>query len=107
MLFRSIARGLGTESEDFSIGQNAGRLFGGIEDASDQRVVRGDVMLLQPEQHIGFAAQRADLNHLVEPEEMRGHAAIDGIGEFEIILAKSFDESGGVYLMRSGGDGRE
>src|SRR6266436_6146600 len=100
-VFFSIACSLGAESEDFSIGKNAGRLLGGIEDASDQRVVRRDMMLLQPEQHIGLAAQRADLNHLVEAEKMRRHAAIDGIGEFEIILAKSFDERGGVHA--SGG----
>ena len=31
---------------------------------------------------------------------MRGHAAVDGIGEFEIIFAKSFDERGGVNSRR-------
>src|SRR5438128_1759015 len=58
-------------------------------------------MLLQPEQHIGFPAHRADLDYLVETEKMRGHTAVDGIGEFEIIFAKSFDERGGVNSGRS------
>ncbi len=57
-------------------------------------------MLLQPEQHVGLAAHRADLDHLVEAEEMRGHTAVNGISELEIILSKGFDERGGVNACR-------
>ena len=55
----------------------------------------GDFVTLEPEHHIGFAAHGADLDDLIESEEMRRDAAVDDIGEGGIAV-KSFDDGGGV-----------
>src|SRR5260370_13210049 len=85
MFFGSIACGLGAERENFRIGEDARRLFGGVKDARHRGLVSGDAVLLQPEQHVGFSAHRADLDDLVEAEKMRGHTTVDGVGKLEII----------------------
>src|SRR6267154_2444012 len=96
MFFGSIVRGLSAERENFGIGEDAWRLFGGVKDARDGGLVSGNAVLLQPEQHVGLSAHRADLDYLVEAEKMRGHATVDGVGKLEIIFSKCFDERGGV-----------
>src|SRR5260370_6689221 len=88
---RSIARGLGAESLHFAFGEHARGLLGGVEDASDERVVGGDAVALEPEEDVGFAAQWADLNDLVEAEEMGGDAAVDGVGEGGVFFVIRLD----------------
>src|SRR5271156_4858152 len=72
------ARGGGAEQcEDFFFGEDALGLFGDVENAINQFVRRGDAAFFQPENHVGAAAERANFNHLLEAEEMRGHAAVN------------------------------
>src|SRR5229473_4845757 len=94
---RSIARGLGAESLHFAFGEHARGLLGGVEDASDERVVWGNAVALEPEEDVGLAAQRADLDDLVEAEEMGRDAAVDGIGEGSVFFVISLDDGGGVH----------
>ena len=53
-------------------------------------------MTLQPEKHVGFAAHRADFDDLLEAEKMRGHAAVNDIGQLGVAFVKGFDDRGGV-----------
>src|SRR5438105_8410743 len=61
---------------DLVIGETTSGGFGALVDALHEVVARGNVIALQPEQHIRFARHRADLNDLLHPEEMRGHAGV-------------------------------
>src|SRR6266478_8541643 len=100
MVSGSIACGLGAQCENFRIGKDPRRLLSSVKDARDSGIVSGNAVLFQPEQHVGLSAHRADLNHLVEAEEMRGHPAVNGVGELEIIFSESFDERGSVSSSR-------
>ena len=71
-------------------------MLGGIKDAIDERVVGWNFVALEPEEHVGLAAHGADFDHLFEPEEVRRHAAINGISERLVSLMKCFDDGGGV-----------
>jgi hypothetical protein len=55
---------------EFSIGEDARGIFGGVEDAPDDSVVGGNVVAFEPEEDVGFPAQGADFNDLIEAEEM-------------------------------------
>ncbi len=94
---RSIVRGLGTESLHFGFGEDAGGLLGGVEDAGDERVIGGDAVALEPEEHVGLAAHGADFDDLVEAEEMGRDAAVDGIGEGGVFFVIGLDDGGGVH----------
>src|SRR5229473_5615986 len=100
MVFCSIPCGLGAQRKNFRIGEDARRLFGGVKDARNGGLVGGNAVLLQPEQHVGFSAHRADLDDLVEAEKMRGHTTVDGVGKLEIIFSEGFDERRGVNSRR-------
>src|SRR5579885_3122339 len=84
------------EREDFGVRENAGGLLGGVEDAIHGGLVRRKVMTLEPKEDIGFAAHWADLDDLIEAEEMRRHAGIDDIRERLITFAEGFDDGGSV-----------
>ena len=71
-------------------------MLGGIEDAIDERVIGWNFVAFEPEEHVGFAAHWADFDYLLQPEEMRRHAAIDGIRERFVSLMECFDDRGGV-----------
>ena len=71
-------------------------MFGGVEDARDDGFVRRNFVFLEPEEHVGFTAHGADLDDLVEAEEARGYAAIDGVGQGLVAFVKSFDDGGGM-----------
>src|SRR5579859_2729782 len=86
----------GAESGNFRVGQDASRLLGGIEDTVDEGIVGGNLVALEPEKDVGLAAHGADFDHLLEAEEMRRHAAIDGICERLVAFVKCFDDGGGV-----------
>ena len=96
LLCCSMACGLGAECGDFGVGQDTSRLFGGIEDAIDERFLGWNLVALEPEKDVGLAAHGADFDHLIESEEMRRHTAIDGIGERLVAFVKGFDDRGGV-----------
>src|SRR5258706_15760937 len=100
MVFGSIACGLGAECENLRIGENAWRLFSSVKDARDGGLVGGNAVLLQPEQHVGFSAHRADLDDLIEAEKMRGHATVNGVGKLEVIFSEGFDKRRGVNSRR-------
>src|SRR6267142_1603988 len=93
---KSIAGGLGAESLHFGFGKHAGRLLGGVEDAGDEGVIGGDAVALEPEEDVGFAAHGADLDYLVEPEEMGRNSAVDGVGEGGVLFVIGLDDGGGV-----------
>ena len=67
------------QSKDFVFGHDALGLLGGSEDAINERVGRGDFAFFEPVDDVGAAAQRADFDDLLETEQMRRHAAVDGI----------------------------
>ena len=92
-----MACGLGAQSENFRIREHARGLLGGVKDSRDRGVGGGNAMLLEPEKHIGLAAHWADFDYLIETEEMRGHSAVNRIGEFPIVFSEGFDERGGVH----------
>ena len=94
---RSIACRLLCEGLDFGVGEDAGGLFGGVEDAVHDGVVGGDFVAFEPEQDVGFAAHGTDFDDLLEAEEMRGDAAVDDVGEFGIFAVEGFDDGGGVH----------
>src|SRR4029077_18482722 len=93
---RSIARALGAESLHFGFCEDARGLLGGVKDAGDERFVGGDAVALEPEEDVGLAAHRADLDDLVEAEKMGRDAAVDGVGEGGVFFVIGLDDGGGV-----------
>src|SRR3954469_22415750 len=92
----SIARGLRTQRLEFGIGEDAGGLFGGVEDTIHERVSGSDAVTLEPEQHVGFPTHRTDFDDLVETEEARGKTAVDDVSESRVLTVEGFDDGGGV-----------
>src|SRR5260370_10394208 len=89
----SIAGWLRTQGKGFVVGEGAGGLVGGVEDAIHDSVVRGNAVAFQPEENVGFAAHRAYFDDLLETKKMRGHSTVDGVGKSRIVLAKRLDNS--------------
>ena len=54
-----MGRRSGAEGVEFGVGEDAGGIFGGVEDARDDSVVGGNPVAFEPEEDVGFAAQRA------------------------------------------------
>src|SRR5260370_42072095 len=55
-----------------------------------------NAVTLEPEQNIGFPAHGADVNHLLQSEQMGRHAGVDGVGEFDVVFLEGFDDGRGV-----------
>src|SRR5947207_14745245 len=91
-----MACGLCAKCMHFIVREYAGGLLGGIENAIDKRVACGNTMALQPEEDIGFAAHRANLDDLIEAKKMRRDAAIYRIGERGRMLV-GLNDRGGVH----------
>src|SRR5579875_3249491 len=72
------------QREDFAFGQDPRGLFRGGENAINNLVSGRNAALFEPKDDIGAAAQWADLDHLLEAEKMRGHAAVNGIRELQV-----------------------
>src|ERR1700722_11803207 len=91
-----MACSLGAQGGNFCVGQYARRLLGGVEDAVDEGVVSRNLAALEPKKHVGLAAHGTDLDDLLEAEQMRGHAAIDGVGEIQVAFVKGFNDGRSV-----------
>src|SRR6266436_10136016 len=92
---------LAAQSKSLRIREYARGLLRGVKDAIHHRIIRGNAVLFQPEEYIGFSAHGADLDHLVEAEKMRGYAAVNGIGKRSVVLSKRLHQRGSVNA-RSG-----
>ena len=72
---------LTTQGKNFRIREYARGLLGGVKDAIHHGIIRGNSVFFQPEEDIGFSAHRADFDHLIEAEKMRGNAAVNRVGQ--------------------------
>src|SRR5580693_7460705 len=91
-----MACSLGAQRGNFCIGQHSRRFLGSVEDAIDEGVVGWNLAALEPKKHVGPAAHGTDFDDLIEAEEMRRHAAIDGVSERLVAFVKGFNDCGGV-----------
>src|ERR1700733_9202069 len=66
--------------------------LGALVDAFDQIVARRNATQLQPEQHIRLPAHGPDVNDLLQPEHMRGHARVNRVRQHNIVLAIRLDD---------------
>src|SRR5450755_3186834 len=60
--------------EDFRIRKHPVRSFRARENALDQSVCHRNLVALKPEMHVRLATHGANLNYLLHPKKMRGHA---------------------------------
>src|SRR5437879_13422274 len=70
--------------------------FGAFIDALYDVIRSRNSVTLEPEEDIRFPAHRADVNHLLQSEQVGGHAGVNGVGEFDVVLLKGFDDGRGV-----------
>src|SRR5262245_55763035 len=71
----------GGKSQQLFFTQDARRFFCGVQQPRNQRVVSWDTAALEPEKHVGLPTHRPDFDYLVEPEQVRWHAAVDDVGK--------------------------
>src|SRR6266568_3341424 len=92
---------LGNEAvANFVFAQSVVRGLGEFVNSLDNFISGGNAVAFEPEYNVGFAAHRAHVDNLLESKQMRRHAGIDGIGEFDVILLIGLDDRSG---MDSGG----
>src|SRR5258708_3274061 len=60
-------------------------LLGGGVDAIHNFFGGGNVAALEPVMHVGLAAHGPDVDDLLESEDVRGDAGVNGVGEFDIV----------------------
>src|SRR5271157_51639 len=92
-----FGRGDADALQDLRIGEGVVALLGALVDAVYHAVGGFDPVALQPEKNIRFPAHGADVNNLIQPENVRGHAGIDGVGQHDVILVIGLDDRGRVH----------
>src|SRR5215471_18290061 len=82
--------------QNLCLGQQVGRVFGALENALYQLGRVRNAAPFQPEMHVRLATHRADLDDLLEPEEMGWHTRIDAVCQHLIVLSISLDDRRGM-----------
>src|ERR1051326_509812 len=78
----------GAKRQQIVFVQNPRRLFRRVEQLRNQSVFGRDLMPLQPEEYIGLAAHRANLDDLLQTEQVRRNAAVNNIRQLYISLVE-------------------
>src|SRR5690242_7596389 len=83
--------------QNFGFGQGAVGGFCPLVDTFDDVLGSGNSVLFQPEVHVRFSTHRADVDNLLQAEEMAGHARVHSVGQLDVVLLVRLDDRGGVH----------